>query len=100
VLTAVLVMRPEMSWVLPGMWAMVYGLGLWSCRQHLPQVANWAAVFYLISGAVCLNYSLELTGLNSRLANWQMAAVFGIGQLLLGFLIYWKLERLDGESED
>ena len=99
VLTAVFVTRPGMSWILPGMWGLIYGLGLWSCRQHLPQVANWVAVYYVVVGALCLAYSNAMTDLNSGLANWQMVAIFGVGQLLLGFLIYWKLERSD-EKED
>ncbi len=100
VLTGVFVARPEISWVLPGMWAMVYSLGLISCRQHLPQAALWAASYFLVAGAACLIWAIDLTELNSRLAVWQMVVVFGIGQLLLAFLIYWKLERFDGETEN
>lgn len=99
VLTVVVIQRWEMSWVLPGLWGMMYSLGLINCRQHLPRIAKWAAGYFLLIGAGCLLWSIRSRGLDAVSASWQMVIVFGIGQLLLAGLIYWNLERPSGKTE-
>ena len=99
VMTFVLLWKSETSWMLPGVWAMLYGLGLLNCRQHLPQFGKWVAGFYLVCGALALVCCLEMEALDVRLANGQMVGIFGIGQLVLASLVYWKLERQSGEED-
>ena len=99
VLTVVVRQHRELSWMLPGLWALAYCLGLFSCRQHLPDIALLAAVYYLIRGAMSLLGATDIDRFDIELANWQMVVNFGVGQLLLAFLIYWKLERRHGETE-
>ena len=96
VMTAVICISKEIDdvstaqyWILPGMWAVVYGLGLVSCCLHLHRSTFWAASYYLIAGGIYfyLNWTTR------ELAAWHMVAIFGTGQLLLGGLLYWHVER-------
>ena len=61
--------------LLPAVWAMVYGLGLVACVQHLPAAARWVATWFIVGGIVCA--TLDHRSLD-RL-NLQMAVLFGGG---------------------
>ncbi len=96
VLTAVICINRDVSsvstdefWLLPGLWSIVYGLGLVSCCLHLHRSTFLAANYYLVAGT--LYFYLNWTA--RELAPWHMVAIFGVGQLLLGGLLYWNVER-------
>ena len=82
---------PPLSHLMPGMWAMIYGLGIVACVQHLPRPAWLVAAWFLIGGSACI--LLESPSL--RHLNQQMAILFAGGQLALGAVLFWKLERHD-----
>ena len=78
--------------LLPAVWAMVYGLGLVACVQHLPNAARWVAAWFIVGGIACMvleHHSMD------RL-NLQMAILFGGGQVLLGAILFWNMERHSG----
>jgi hypothetical protein len=78
-----------MIWSLPGMWAMVFGLGIFSCRQDLPRATGWVSAYYLFAGIVCLLINSQ----THQLAPLQMVLLFGVGQTALGFVLFWNVER-------
>jgi len=78
--------------LLPSVWAMVYGLGLVACVQHLPDAARWVAAWFIVGGIACV--ALEQHSME-RL-NLQMAVLFGGGQILLGAVLFWNMERHRG----
>jgi len=78
--------------LLPAVWAMVYGLGIVACVQHLPDAARWVAVWFIVGGIACVmveQHSMD------RL-NLQMAVLFGGGQVFLGAILFWNMERYHG----
>ena len=79
----------EAAWMLPGLWATLFSLGVFATFRLLPRPVFWVAVYYLACGVACLRLGPE-----HALSPWTMAATFGIGQLLTAFLLYWNLERL------
>lgn len=83
-----------LMWSLPGIWSMIYGLGLFSCRKQLPPQTLGVAGYFLAAGMLLLAYGW----LNRELAGWQMIASFGIGQALLAFVLFWNLERRHDEA--
>ncbi len=97
VLTAAILFSTRGGWMLPGMWALIYSLGLFACTQHLPRHSVWAAVYFLVGGTICLWHSYFGRGPDmTALSAWYMAILFGGGQFLLGTILYWRLERKNG----
>jgi len=75
--------------LLPGLWAVLFGMGVFASRRHLPRAIGWVALFYLLSGAAVLAF---LPG-PAALSPWLMGSVFGIGQSVAALVLYWNLER-------
>ncbi len=80
---------PECAWMLPGLWAILFSLGVFASWRLLPGSIFWAGGFYLIAGIVCV----AIGSGEQALAPWMMAGTFGGGQLLTACLLYWNLER-------
>lgn len=79
--------------LLPGLWAILFSLGIFaSCRQ-LPPPAILVGVYYLAAGVVCLAWARGIQALSP----WTMAGTFGVGQLLTAAVLYFALERHDAE---
>jgi hypothetical protein len=85
---------PESLWMLPGLWAMLFGLGIFASYRQLPRATFWLAVYYLAAGCVCLAWAKG----DQALSPWAMGIPFGVGQLLSAAVLYWSLERNDGEN--
>ena len=83
---------PESLWLLPALWQLLYSLGLFAAARQLPRGMAAAAVFYLITGILCLAFA---SGAHA-LSPWAMGLPFGVGQLLVAAILYWSLEREDG----
>jgi hydrogenase/urease accessory protein HupE len=81
-------------WALPGVWAMIYGLGLFQCSRNLPRPTAWVAAYFLISGLAVIVGSQ----LGWPMDHLQMVATFGVGQLLLSAVLFWNLERTRGNQ--
>ncbi len=89
-LTAVIVFRaPETAWMLPGLWSLLFGLGVFASSRLLPRPIVWVGVYYLLAGSLCLTFSKD----GGQLSPWMMAATFGFGQLLAALILYCTLER-------
>lgn len=80
---------PELGWLLPGLWQVLFSLGMFASYRLLPKATLLVAVAYLISG------SLALTLGDEALQPWTMGLPFGLGQLAMAFVLYWNLERDD-----
>ena len=82
---------PEVAWMLPGLWALLFGLGIFASYRLLPPQVIWAALYYVSCGCVCLRW-----GSYDALSPWQMGVCFGGGQLFCAAILYWTLERHHG----
>ncbi len=85
---------PDNLWMLPGLWAMLFSLGIFASYRLLPKATFWIGLFYMASGTLCLTLR------EGALSPWAMGIPFGGGQLLSAAVLYWTLERRDGESEE
>ncbi|NNJ27227.1 hypothetical protein [Alienimonas chondri] len=80
-------LRPELLLNLPGLWALLFGLGVCSCARLLPR-AFWAiGAWYLTAG--CIGLAAPRLGAGM----WFLPAVFGIGQGATAGLLYLLVER-------
>lgn len=85
---------PQSAWLLPGLWQVFFSQGVFASCRLLPRPAFAVGVFYLVSGIV----TLVLARGPDALSPWAMAIPFGFGQLLAAGVLYWTLERIDGEG--
>jgi hypothetical protein len=93
-LLTVVVVRaaPESCWMLPGLWQIVYCLGIFASCRLLPRPFFWVAVFYLGTGLA----AIALAHGDAVLSPWAMGLPFGAGQLLGALVLYCTLERDHG----
>lgn len=91
-LTFVLVrFASESLWMLPGLWQILFSLGVFASCRLLPRATFGVAVFYLATGLACL----ALARGEYALSPWAMGLPFGIGQLLAAAVLYRTLECRD-----
>jgi hypothetical protein len=81
----------QVAWMLPGLWSLLFSLGVFASYRLLPRQAFWVGVYYATSGCFCLIFGQD----TQAFAPWQMALSFGGGQLLGAAILYWNLERTD-----
>lgn len=88
--TAVLVRHaPQNVALLPGLWQILFSLGIFASARLLPKPIFAVGAFYLCSGIIVLIGARDAFSL----APWSMGVPFGIGQLVAAGILYWTLER-------
>ena len=80
---------PQVRWMLPGLWAIVFSLGLFASYRLLPPAILQIAIWYLLTGGLCLALGPNIAGL----APWTMALTFGVGQAATAVVLSRKIER-------
>jgi len=85
---------PAELWMLPGLWAILFSLGIFASFRLLPRATFFVALWYLAAGVLCLAWAQG----EHAFSLWAMAIPFGVGQLLAAGILYWTLERPHGES--
>ena len=87
--TAAVWYLPQYIPLLPGLWAVLFGLGVFASRPCLPRAIGWVALYY-----VCIGWWLLLhSGDADALSGWRVGGVFGAGQLGWALVLYWNVER-------
>jgi hypothetical protein len=85
---------PELRGLLPGLWAILFSLGIFASRPYLPKNIGWVALFYLAAGLVVL----AMAARGGPLTPWSVGIPFGLGQALAGLVLYWNQERRADEQ--
>jgi len=75
--------------LLPGLWAICFGIGTFASRPYLPRASGWVALFYYAAGFTLLWFAQGPEPLNG----WWVGGTFGVGQLLAALVLWWNLER-------
>jgi len=95
-LTAVLIrVAPESVWMLPGLWQILFSLGVFASARFLPRAVFVVAAWYLFAGLICLAMAASAR----MLSPWMMGLPFGIGQLLAAAILQWSETGTDGSFE-
>ena len=87
----------DASWMLPGLWAVIFSQGLFASRRFLPRGIFIPGGYYLIAGLACLTLDRAT---HKSLSPWTMGLLFGVGQLLTAAVLYWTLERNHARGQD
>ncbi len=69
---------PQAAWMLPGLWAILFALGLFASWRLLPRAIFGVAAYFLVGGL----YALSLGDGQYALSPWTMPLLFGVGQWL------------------
>jgi len=85
---------PQSLWMLPGLWQIVFSLGIFASCRALPRAMFWAGVWYLATGLASLAWA---NGLHAY-SPWAMALPYGIGQLFIAAVLYWSVGDCDVEA--
>jgi hypothetical protein len=74
---------PATVWMLPGLWQIIYSLGVFASSCLLPRATFAVGVWYLCCGLSCL----ALMGPHGSLSPWAMGVPFGVGQWLVAAIL-------------
>lgn len=86
---------PSTAWMLPGLWSILFSLGVFASSRLLPKPVFWVGAFYLFAGALTLAWARD----DAAFSPWAMAIPFGIGQLMAAGILYYKLERNGAQAK-
>jgi hypothetical protein len=82
--------------LLPGLWALMFGLGLFGSRTYLPRGIGWIGTLYFIGGAAMLGLGPHAS---ATVMGWAMGATFGVLQLLTAAILF-EADRDEAEGAD
>ena len=90
--TAVIALRyPAVASLLPGIWSLLFGLGVWATTRVFSRGMAGVAFYYFVVGVVALIFAEKWA-----FSPWWMVLAFGGGQLLMcGVLAYEERQQND-----
>jgi hypothetical protein len=80
---ALFLYAPSVLWMLPGLWQVIFSLGVFSSCRFLPRPMIATGAWYLLAGLVCI-----ALGDSRALAPWTMGVGYGVGQLLAACILF------------
>jgi hypothetical protein len=84
---------PSALWMIPGIWQVIFSLGIFSSCRFLPRPMLAAGAWYLLTGLVCISL-----GDNRALSPWAMGISYGAGQLLVAAILLFSAHEGNDES--
>jgi hypothetical protein len=85
---------PQSVWMLPGLWQIIFGLGVFASCRTLPRPMFAAGAWYLAAGLANLAFGNAENGLSP----WAMAVPYGVGQLYVAAVLYRSSGAHDGDE--
>ncbi|HEY4923810.1 MAG TPA: hypothetical protein VII20_05290 [Roseiarcus sp.] len=79
-----LVCAPESLWMLPGLWQIIFSVGMAAACRNLPRLIAIVPAWYLATGLACL----ALARAEHALSPWAMGLPFLIGQEMAAVLLW------------
>lgn len=83
---------PAALWMLPGLWQIIFSLGVFASCRFLPRSIAAAGAWYLLTGLFCISL-----GGGRALSPWAMGIPYGAGQLLVAGILLFSTR--EGHSE-
>ena len=81
---------PGSLWLLPGLWQIIFGLGVFASCQFLPRALVWVGVWYVGAGLGGIAFG----GAAQTFAPWVMGVPFAVGQLAVAAVLH-RTSRTD-----
>ena len=73
---------PQSAWMLPGLWSVLFSLGMFASYRLMARSIALVATWYLLFGCVLL-----YRGSSAALEPWTMGISFGVGQALCAIVL-------------
>ena len=70
-------------WMLPGLWQLIFSLGVFSSCRFLPRTMVAAGMWYLLTGLTCV-----ALGDSRAFSPWTMGVSFGVGQSIAAGILF------------
>lgn len=83
---------PDQVWMLPGLWQVLTGLGLFAAARILPRAVQFAGAWYLLAGLSVLALASE----SQALSPWLMGLPFALGQGGLALIMQREMRSEGG----
>jgi hypothetical protein len=80
-------------WMLPGLWQIVFSLGVFSSCRFLPRAMVAAGMWYLLTGLACI-----ALGESRAFSPWAMGISYGAGQFLAAGILFYAAPEGQDES--
>lgn len=77
--------------ILPGLWGVIYSVGLFSAWRQIGPNTFWVAAYFLATGAICI----AMSPYGYAFHPFVMGGMFGIGQMLLSLAVHSFQEPSD-----
>jgi len=84
---------PDSVWMLPGIWQVVFSLGVFASCRFLPRPMAAAGAWYLLTGLTCI----ALAGTRA-LNPWAMGIPYGAGQMLVAAILHFSAREESDEA--
>ena len=96
ILLTVVVARaaPQSLWMLPGLWQMLFSLGVFASCRFLPAGTFWVGVWYLATGMACLAIGPDVAA-----SPWEMGIPFGVGHLAVAGVLQFGYRRNNEQNQ-
>jgi hypothetical protein len=85
---------PDTLWMLPGLWQVFLGLGIFASVRSLPRAVALAGAWYVAAGV----FVLALSSQTQALSPWTMGLPFVVGQLMLAAILHHAFGAVDDED--
>jgi len=82
-------------WMLPGLWQIIFSLGVFASCRCLPKPMLLAGAWFLITGLACV-----ALGDNRALAAATMSGAYGIGMILVAVIHYLSAKKVSTDEEE
>jgi hypothetical protein len=84
---------PSDLWMLPGLWQVIFSLGIFSSCRFLPRLTMACGAWYLVTGLYCLSLA------DARaLSPWAMGIPYCVGQFLVAAILFFNAKENADEA--
>jgi hypothetical protein len=84
---------PQAQWMIPGLWQIVFSLGVFSSCRFLPRPMVAAGAWYLLTGLFCISL-----GDARAFSPWAMGISYGVGQLMVAGILLVPAKEDRGDA--
>lgn len=86
--------RHDVFWMLPGLWQIIFALGVFASCRCLPRPMLLVGAWFLLTGFACISFGDE-----RALAPTMMAGAYGVGMILVAAIHYLSAKKATTDEE-